>query len=847
MKNKKILTAILSVTTAATLLSTVLAGCNKKQHAYVWTTEKEATCSETGLKRGVCNLHGDVTEEIIPVDPDNHKYGEWEVDLPTETATGKATKVCEYNSSHTTEVILPTLAEKDKYLSYEETKRPTSISEGAITYVYANDIQNITFDIAIPKRGLETVEDGVYVGWANADKVRSRSGVRNDAETVADSKKTTFTYEFGDGYTHVLDSDGNKEYWYTIDENDNPFGVLKQGGKSSVVLDAVAENVLGYSYQSGGGSFVTYGAEDALYKYYETGRIARETGAAVDYKEADKLIKNGSSGYTGWFEYGFYENPTFCRYRVDFDLNADGVITNLVVETTIVRPYMIEEDASGNKLFYENGDIVFAEQYWAPNELPQGHPEYAQQSDPMYELDGNGKIIYDGYKKNEKGQTLYAKPKDLPTGAYYNVLNPVDGQEIPRPKPHIPAPYTPTGTTVPITYDSVRYYSYDHEEVSHRTVTFNAPVLKKDTDTPAQNPYSPDQCYVSSFDLAYNNKTVDDSAVTIEANKEIRLDIKNLQPTTALLDYDPIQLYVRTSDGDRLLSQNPSDNEYQTTGFCDVESRQVSLKVMYAGEVTIVLRSRGGLAEKAVKLNVKKGAPTTLLAQAYTYSDATGKEVYTWSSISQEVPCHLYLGQKIYVRAAALEEEKLYADTSVNANSAIMSGSTIIDNPYLKFEEVDFKESEEAPAEKVIQITATQAGEYGFSLVSKLASSTYVAAKIIVENAPSARDEILIGEYTAKLNYLDIDEELTFTFVRGSNWKKSTIKVTTPSGEMNFDYVYDDTTGVLTTTRKVNDGGVQGEYYDFVFAINSQYKLTVTHSTPFENDPETVVLSKVQA
>lgn len=839
MKNKKIITAIISLAMAATLSAFAFAGCAKEEHVFKWTVDKEATCTETGSRTGVCNLHGDVVTEIIPVNPDAHVYGDWDiVTAPTENAAGKAVKTCIKNSSHAKlEVELPALSEEDKYLSIEETKRPTSIEEGVKTYTFEHSAGNVKIDVTLPKRGKETLEDAVYIGWANADKIRSRSGKYRES-ALATAKVHNFSYEFGDNYTHVKDAGNNMEYWYSVDAEGKVFGVGQRGNEEPKVdYTATDKKMLGAEYMSGGGTFVTYGAEDALYQYYEISRIARINGTAVKYKEDGAWSNDGS--YVGQFSFGYYENPHFCRYTIDFSLNSAGILQDLKIDTMLIRSYMIAEDEKGGKLFYEDGDIVYAEQYWSANELPESDGNHADSSDPVYERDGEDNIIYEGYKTDADGHTLYSKPMDLAEGEYYSVLEENPGYEIRRPKP-----YVPSGSS-----SERRYYSDGHSEVSIRTVEYNAPVVKREGDTVPVNKYPPEECYVESFDARYSGAVLGQNRVTIPSNTDVRISLENIQPASALLSYDPIEIYVRTSDGDRLVSQNESDNQYRVTGYCDTAGKQVSLKVLYAGDITIILRSRSGKSNKEINLTVSKGSPSELFAQAYSYDDNTGVENYAWRNVSNESGLTLYVGQSVLLRGSASDYEKPYVNTEVTGECLYAPDpSNPFDfqpNPNISFETV------EKDGEQVIKAVCTAARTYGVTLRSKAGNATS-NVKIEAVNPPSVGD-LFKKDYTAHVTGLLLDSnpngkpadlEIKFNFT--SNYRNGTIVVNIDGSKMNFTYSYNAATKTLTSQRVANDGVLNGKTFDFEFGLNEAYKLTLTHTTPF-GTTEKVVLSEATA
>ena len=75
-------------------------------HSYIWTTEKDASCSETGLRTGECVVCGHVEEEIIPTE--THTYGSWrERVAPGCETAGERVRVCGVCGAEDTEAVEP--------------------------------------------------------------------------------------------------------------------------------------------------------------------------------------------------------------------------------------------------------------------------------------------------------------------------------------------------------------------------------------------------------------------------------------------------------------------------------------------------------------------------------------------------------------------------------------------------------------------------------------------------------------------------------------------------------------------------------------------------------------------
>ena len=69
-------------------------------HDYTWTVTKEATCTEDGLKTGVCPADGDTVTEVIPAT--GHTFSEWTVTTPaTCTEDGVESRSCACGETET--------------------------------------------------------------------------------------------------------------------------------------------------------------------------------------------------------------------------------------------------------------------------------------------------------------------------------------------------------------------------------------------------------------------------------------------------------------------------------------------------------------------------------------------------------------------------------------------------------------------------------------------------------------------------------------------------------------------------------------------------------------------------
>ena len=71
------------------------------EHAYAEEETTPATCKEVGKKTATCTVCGGLVSEDIPVDANNHSFGEWtEVTPGNCTTPAKLERVCAHDASH---------------------------------------------------------------------------------------------------------------------------------------------------------------------------------------------------------------------------------------------------------------------------------------------------------------------------------------------------------------------------------------------------------------------------------------------------------------------------------------------------------------------------------------------------------------------------------------------------------------------------------------------------------------------------------------------------------------------------------------------------------------------------
>ncbi len=338
MKKRFFLTVLLTIATIA-LGTLTLVACNHTHTVNKWNVVKESTCTTEGLKRGACSDCGEVIEEPVPVNPDNHVYGNWEVSvMPTadlRNGTGQAKRTCTENPDHYITEILPSLIGGGKaYKSYEVSKEATVLEEGEVHAVYEsqNGYGDISVIITTAKKKFDptasvsdgVVEDAVLMAYSGHDDIRSGSG--NFYNTL--DGKGSVSYVYGEDYLYA--DDGSDEWWYSLDSKGNIFCISKLGTNDPIkYADATLRNLDGYRYNYRSSGEVYYGAEGLLYGTY----LAAKSDANSDFrvwKTEDELT--GETYYC--YSYGMLAaNNRFIKYSVKFSLDENNLLSYVKVES----------------------------------------------------------------------------------------------------------------------------------------------------------------------------------------------------------------------------------------------------------------------------------------------------------------------------------------------------------------------------------------------------------------------------------------------------------------------------------------------------------------------------------
>ncbi len=318
---------------ACIMSAAVFTGCgNNHEHRFRWTVLNPATCTEQGLRQGVCGICSYVVDEIIEIDPDNHDYGEWNITPPQADASGSAQKTCSRDANHVLTVALPSLSEESAYTSVSVTTPAGIVTEGVKTYVLANDAGDISFGIPIEPRGIQSVADAVEIGSQSKNQIRSARGqTASGIKTLDTYTPRDFYYEFGNNYTYIKDDADRVETW--VENNDGDFFGYRRNWRVSgdnisydnLITTTDKEYLKGHRFASVyTESPVRYGAEGLLAGLYDFGKQSQNG----DFKEELKVTENG---YECNFGFGYLSRNAryFSVVSVSFTLTKSYAIKTL--------------------------------------------------------------------------------------------------------------------------------------------------------------------------------------------------------------------------------------------------------------------------------------------------------------------------------------------------------------------------------------------------------------------------------------------------------------------------------------------------------------------------------------
>ncbi len=352
MKNK--IGKKIAVLISAILLSASLASCGCRHEVLNWKVLSESTCTTEGKRQGPCVKCGEVVKEAIPINPEAHVYGEWEIEKMPDTTSrgaGKACKICTENAEHVKEITLPRLNVENNYSGYasaEITKPATVLEEGERTLVFAHELGNVQFVIPVEKRVFnpevalepdatgdeiaEVVADAVLLAVDGHSQIRSGTGMVD--EGMDSGSEHAFSYTYGENYTYTWDEGMSREQWVSLTESGEVFGVYLDGSTFNtprIYPQVSAKDLQGYAYNIRRVNYATfYGAEGLLDSLYSWGLSENNN------RDFWKTVEKRNDGKTYFmFGFGYYSpgNRYFSRLSVEFTLNDELIMDYIRLDT----------------------------------------------------------------------------------------------------------------------------------------------------------------------------------------------------------------------------------------------------------------------------------------------------------------------------------------------------------------------------------------------------------------------------------------------------------------------------------------------------------------------------------
>ncbi len=778
---------------ASTLLPVV--GCGDKacnHNVGTWEILTEATCQEEGLQKGICGVCYKEVEEVIPVDPEAHVYGEWSIgQLPDEENVGSATRVCTVNTAHVLNVDLPVLSSTEYKSTI--TTRPSALGDGVRTYVFKHPTGDLSFTQAVPATGVQSVRDAVELSTAAESKalIRKAEGTMywkyytQDNTLQTSSPISRHSYEFGDDYTHIVDGNDNCQRWYFIDDEGTTYGLTDfngggkirndlQDGSDSKYINGSRLYVQYYGGSNTLGYF--YGVESLLEGLYRTARWSSNG----DFKEWTETDADGKNVYA--FSYGDVQNSGafsgyFTNTTVKAKIDSTFTVAELQVESIIyVNSLKYQLDEDGEPVLDEDGNHVYT-------------------SDSIYT-----------WQFDEESKTASLR----------------QGQE--------------TGT---------RYVS---------NISFTQTLKGAEGDVVPVNPHTTDKMYVDNFDITYYDEVLEEGEKAAFASgyaTEYIFGITNVTPTTALENYafDNFAFFLRTKDEKGNAVDKPIDslsmNSVGMAVFYDKDTHKFFLNAQRSGEQTVVVKTQN--REKVIHCDIGAAVPTALYPAVYEYQDG----VYRWEKSveteTSEIAKTVFTNQPLYFTVDVPVAEKNYATPAYT----LLDGSGNV----IALETSEHFTSTAVAGTPVTQFVSNKAGKYTIVLAAEsnksirckitvtvvaqptmetLAAKTYEGDTLLPSEDPAVPIPQLAQATVAFSDVATVDGGITWT-------AKATISATATAGGgdevLLCTFTYD--VADAATLQEMLDNGLapaltltsehaSGRDFGFKLAINEAYDFVLS-------------------
>ncbi|MDE6691574.1 MAG: hypothetical protein K2K04_06345, partial [Clostridia bacterium] len=480
------------------------------------------TCTENGSREHTCVVCGDTQSETVVAT--GHKYTKWFISVyPTETSAGTAVKYCDGDSAHNVEVELPKLAANQAGYEYDEEKG-----------LYNCTVPHAMGDIVFKTYNIESMDDAVQVALDTQKQVIKSTATRENIivghknaesdELVKKPSSRTITYELGTNYAHINDGSEKIEYFYSLNEDDSVFAVMKRfvGDKKTGILvqkdtTATKDSLNGYGY---GFTFmnngVTYNGLGTFINYlYTIGKINANKDFVSEVKTVD-----GKTVYSFSYGYAYQGGKYFDTVEISFSFDDNFIVSDANLN---VKTYAIRESAADSRIAL---------------------------NDPLLTQDEEGHYYYDGKLLVSRVDQVESEDPDLEVGAEYTYPV-VNGDYLENANAYIDTDGTPR---MRVAYDKIfeqladgtyRVVSGREEDWanSETYIVSQTSKLGEGEQLPT-NPYKYEDFVITSYDVVRDDQVLESGAeVEVDAKESLILKIENFLPTTYNPYFDSFEVY----------------------------------------------------------------------------------------------------------------------------------------------------------------------------------------------------------------------------------------------------------------------------------------------------------------
>lgn len=797
-------------------------GCNEVEEVVVpapghrygdWVVNEEVTCTTDGSRTHTCTVCGDVKTEIVPAT--GHSYTQWFItEYPTTEKAGKAIKYCAGNSAHNVEVELPKLSATQAGYDYNEE-----------TGLYNCTVAHAMGEIKFKTYNIKTLSDAVQVAKETQLQVITSTAQRKNimvTENGAQASNRTITYELGSNYAHIYDGSEKINYYYTLNEDDTIFAVMKRWVGELVEFElvekdvnATKESLNGYGY---GFTFMTYGNTynglGTFINYlYTVGQINANKDFTSDIKTVD-----GKKVYSFSYGYHYAANNYFDVITVEFSFDDNFIVSDATLN---VKSYAIKEAAADPRISLEDPHLTTEED---------------EDGQIFYYYDGKLLITGADQTIGEDGTVTHTYSYPVAQDGYIEASAYIDEDGTPRMR----VAYTSTFEKLANgTYRLIENME-DNWSNSETYIISQTSKLAEGESLPT-NPYKLEDFLISSYDIVKGEEVLEeDQTLEIDANESLVLTIlrDNVLPTTYNPYFDEFEVYLVDEDGNRIEGSETislTDGEigyFFYSGFNGdgkqegekEDDYQITIKSLLAGEWTLFIKT--AKTEFRLHLVVNSIAPNPLYTEIHEYNDLTEKE--SWN---REVTTkNAYVGQKVTFRGVvghpAYEDGNYTVSVSKDGNNVTNSciTKTALDGV------------------PIYEFCAQEVGTYTVTL--NPAKGSAVSFTVKTKEAPDVAN-MLTGDfenetkgYSVALYPVD-DGALSGTaiIVKGEGDEQETTTIT---------YSYDAETRTFTSEYV---SGASGAYqsgvdlpYNYNFEISDAYKLYLTYESEFSGERVRVII-----